>query len=385
MNNQYRVLHIFSGFGGGISSLILNLIENKSEDFLFDTLAFSYKGGEDFVEKLKKSGSQCYTMPRPRMDGYINFVKYVSDIFSKNKYDAIHCHISGFRTIPFKKIAKANGINIFIIHAHSARYDSKIDRILHVINKQINYNVATDYFTCSDLASKYIFGKNYLKKREALLMPNGIKKEMFATRLSSEETKNYKQTINISKNQKIIAHIGRFSKPKNHEFLLKIMQKVKEQHKDFILLFVGDGERFDYIKGLASNMHITDCVVFCGRRSDIPHIMQFADCIVLPSEYEGLPTVAVESQAAGTPIVLSDKITRQCDMGLDLVRFVPINSVDDWVRAIEEAMKTPLETSLLNAQDNIKKIEKNGFTSDAVGKFYCDTLKKIVKRMRDYS
>ena len=169
MNNQYRVLHIFSGFGGGISSLILNLIENKSEDFLFDTLAFSYKGGEDFVEKLKKSGSQCYTMPRPRMDGYINFVKYVSDIFSKNKYDAIHCHI-----------------------------DSKIDRILHVINKQINYNVATDYFTCSDLASKYIFGKNYLKKREALLMPNGIKKEMFATRLSSEETKNYKQTFNIS-------------------------------------------------------------------------------------------------------------------------------------------------------------------------------------------
>ena len=95
--------------------------------------------------------------------------------------------------------------------------------------------------------------------------------------------------------------------------------------------------------------------------------------------------MAVESQAAGTPIVLSDKITRQCDMGLDLVRFVPINSVDDWVRAIEEAMKTPLETSLLNAQDNIKKIEKNGFTSDAVGKFYCDTLKKIVKRMRDYS
>ena len=165
MNNQYRVLHIFSGFGGGISSLILNLIENKSEDFLFDTLAFSYKGGEDFVEKLKKSGSQCYTMPRPRMDGYINFVKYVSDIFSKNKYDAIHCHISGFRTIPFKKIAKANGINIFIIHAHSARYDSKIDRILHVINKQINYNVATDYFTCSDLASKYIFGKNYLKSK----------------------------------------------------------------------------------------------------------------------------------------------------------------------------------------------------------------------------
>lgn len=173
------MLHIFSGFGGGISSLILNLTTNKSDDMVFDTLAFSYKGGEAFVEKMENLGAHCYLMPRPRAEGFGLFSKTVASVFSENKYDAVHCHISGFRALPFKRAAKANGIKPFIIHAHSGRYDSRSDRLLHSVNKRINYKVATDYFTCSDIAARYIFGEKYLKKRNALLIPNGIDKTKF--------------------------------------------------------------------------------------------------------------------------------------------------------------------------------------------------------------
>ena len=72
-NYNYRVLHIFSSYGGGISSLILNLIENKSKDFKFDLMAFSYQNGDVFLERVRRMGADIYQMPRPRIDGYKKF------------------------------------------------------------------------------------------------------------------------------------------------------------------------------------------------------------------------------------------------------------------------------------------------------------------------
>ena len=39
--------------------------------------------------------------------------------------------------------------------------------------------------------------------------------------------------------------------------------------------------------------------------------MQGMDFFVLPSYFEGLPTVAVEAQASGLPCLMSDTITRE--------------------------------------------------------------------------
>lgn len=161
-----------------------------------------------------------------------------------------------------------------------------------------------------------------------------------------------------------------------------MMQEFKAQKKDCILLLVGDGERFDFIKNTAAEMGVEDSVVFCGRRSDVCEMMQIADCVVLPSEYEGLPTVAVEAQAAGVPILLSDKITRQCDMGFGLAEFLPIKDAGDWVRAVEETINRFRATSQ-DVQENMRRIELKGFTADASGKYYCVSLRKIIERTRD--
>ncbi len=63
---NFKILHIFSGYGGGISSLLMNLIENKTNDFSFDVLAFSYSGGESFINLVRKQGGKIFEMPRPR-------------------------------------------------------------------------------------------------------------------------------------------------------------------------------------------------------------------------------------------------------------------------------------------------------------------------------
>ena len=187
--DNFRVLHIFSGYGGGISSLILNLIENKTDNFAFDIMAFSFANGELFIQRLEKMGTHCLTMPRPRIDGYSKFKNYVNDVMKKGQYDAVHCHIAGWSAFPFYKLARKNGVKSFIIHAHTTTYDRRLDRIklLNLIDKYLNYKMATEYMTCSDMAADYIFGANYLQKKKCTLIPNGIKEELFDIQLSERE------------------------------------------------------------------------------------------------------------------------------------------------------------------------------------------------------
>lgn len=373
MNNNYRVLHIFSGFGGGISSLILNLIENKTEDFLFDTLAFSYRGGETFIERVEAMGGHCFTMPRPRLEGYRKIKQYLDELLNMNHYDAIHCHISGWMALPFEHAAKKHGIKIVILHAHTTKYDSKLDRLywIHKYDQMVNYKNATDYMTCSDMAADYIYGRKYLDKRKALLIPNGVKKELFSQKITIAEIESYNKEFNVPDDSKVILHVGRFDEQKNHTFLLDIVSESAKDDMNYIFLLVGDGELQKRIKEKADELNISQRIRFLNRRADVSKLMQYANAMILPSLYEGLPTVAVECQASGTPILIADTITKQCDMKMGLVRFLPISDAYLWKSELSDIVLTRNDL-----QYSIDKVEENGFTAMAAGKMYCDYLKK---------
>jgi len=101
--------------------------------------------------------------------------------------------------------------------------------------------------------------------------------------------------------------------------------------------------------------------------------MQFFDLMLLPSPREGLPTVAVECQAAGTPMFLSNTITNQCDMNLGLLRFMPLE-LSVWVDAIMNKVPPKQERAKCLAQ-----IEMNGFTAKEAGKTYANYIYQILE------
>lgn len=375
--HRYRVLHIFSGYGGGISSLILNLIENMEDDFESDVMSFSFKNGEEFIEKLGKSGSNIFEMPRPRVDGYSTFKSYIVRVMADNHYDAVHCHIAGWSMLPFYRAAKRAGIKNFFLHAHTTTYDRKIDRLFPVseLNRYVNYKCASVFFTCSDLAADYIYGK-YQQYRPTYLIPNGIEKDKFIEEITKQRRDQYKKEFGIEQNETILLHVGRFTNAKNHDFILRFISELKNRGNRIKLLFVGDGELLDDVKRRTIGRDLQDDVLFLGRRLDISNIIQLCDIMILPSLYEGLPTVAVECQATGTPMLLANHITRQCDMGIGLLEFLPIDTIDPWIKAFDKR-KGKIDHNLA-----LVAVEKNGFTSKVVGQKYCERLRELIDRMR---
>jgi glycosyltransferase involved in cell wall biosynthesis len=100
--------------------------------------------------------------------------------------------------------------------------------------------------------------------------------------------------------------VGGLLKGKRVDMLLSIFQKVARTAPEAKLTIVGAGPREESLKKQAAEMRLEDSIIFLGRRRDIPELLKEATVFVTCSQFEGLPTVLLEAQACGTPVVASD-------------------------------------------------------------------------------
>ena len=116
-------------------------------------------------------------------------------------------------------------------------------------------------------------------------------------------------------------------------------------------------------------------IVFAGSVSNVSDYLQAMDAFILPSLYEGLPVSAIEAQAAGLPIVVSETVTKEIDVTGN-VCFLPIKDIDAWVDELYR--RTFSRTANRNNTDTISKIKKSGFSieqaANELRQIYCKTI-----------
>ena len=100
--------------------------------------------------------------------------------------------------------------------------------------------------------------------------------------------------------------VGRLRPEKAHEVLLEaIAQLAVQQGRDIRLCVVGDGPRSAELQLLAGTLGIAGRVTWAGERRDAATLARAFDVGVVCSHWEGLPLAALESMAAGVPLVAS--------------------------------------------------------------------------------
>ncbi|MCS6958592.1 MAG: glycosyltransferase family 4 protein [Pseudanabaenaceae cyanobacterium SKYGB_i_bin29] len=110
---------------------------------------------------------------------------------------------------------------------------------------------------------------------------------------------------------KIIYYNGRLSHEKGIFVLLNAMPRVLQGMAGKVrCLIVGAGHPGHelFLKRQAEQLGIKDKVIFTGFMADedLPKLRSVADCAVFPSLYEPFGIVALESFAAGVPVVVSN-------------------------------------------------------------------------------
>ena len=101
--------------------------------------------------------------------------------------------------------------------------------------------------------------------------------------------------------------VARLHARKGIDHLLRAFARVRERHPA-TLEIVGDGPERPALEALAAGLHLDGTVGFLGMRDHaaVAELMRGADLLVLPSLAENLPTVVLEAQACGLPVVATD-------------------------------------------------------------------------------
>lgn len=104
----------------------------------------------------------------------------------------------------------------------------------------------------------------------------------------------------------VVSIVGRLVPPKAHERFIAAAALIAERVPECRFLVVGDGPRRAELERLARSRGLADRLTFTGARVDAIDLIARSDVIVFSSSSEGMPVVALESMAAGVPVVSTD-------------------------------------------------------------------------------
>ncbi|WP_100012077.1 glycosyltransferase family 1 protein [Lentibacillus sediminis] len=328
MGSPIRILHVVVNMNrGGAETLIMNLYRNiNREKIQFDFLTCN-EGA--FDEEISRMGGKIHRIPYVTEAGPIGFSREIIQFLNRNPYKIIHSHLDRMSGLVLKSAKKA-GVPVRIAHSHNTGSEGGFvsKTFKWYAGSHIPSN-ATHFYACSLGAASWLF-KHHSKK--AFILKNGIEPDKF--QFSTEVREETRRTLNLGPNQFVLGHIGRFNKQKNHLYLLDVFRNVSKQIPKAVLILVGDGALKGEIKEKIMELNLEEKVKLLGIRDDTHKLLQAFDLFVFPSLHEGLPVSLIEAQGAGLPCLISNRITKEVDMGLGLVEQLSLGRINSWVERI---------------------------------------------------
>ncbi len=115
-----------------------------------------------------------------------------------------------------------------------------------------------------------------------------------------------RQELQLSEMTLVLGTIGALVTKKGVDTLLHALSIIVRDMEDIKLLIVGDGPERTWLERLAVELNVSEHVIFLGVQTHVEQIIPAFDLYVSGSLVEGLPTVLLESIAAGIPVIATD-------------------------------------------------------------------------------
>lgn len=351
-----RILHIIPSTAlGGTSSFIMNVYRNINRNKIqFDFIAFN-RG--ELHDEIINMGGRIFYFDLIKKQGLISYIKKLKKIIiNEGPFYAVHAHQSyksGFSLIA----AKSVGIEKRIAHTHAISPENKWHKLFLPFFKQITVKYSTKLLACSQIAGESIYGKN-----DFLVVPNNIDMERFLN-TSKIDGLEIRTKLNISKDTLLIGHVGRFSEVKNHRFIIKIAEELKNEINDFKILLVGDGPLKNEINEEIISKKLNHHFIILSPQKEINKIMKSFDIFLFPSLFESFSIVLLEAQASGIVSVVSNTIPKYVDLNLDTIKYKDLNELpSQWACAITKFREQPN----IKKEDIKNKIVEKGFNNESI-------------------
>lgn len=373
MGGQVKVLQVINGQSGTLGGIETFLIERYKRmdrakirmDFAFtkDNTMKLVMNDEAFADS-EFVETHAFEKSTP-LKRYRAFYRELCRLIKKNDYDIVHVN-SGAPSIEMIALLAAGrcGVQTKIAHSHISQAvgngkpqkTTGIKKVFEDLLKRGICRKADMLFACSHAAGETLFGHEMLLSPKYCLLKNGIDCDKF--RFCAAERKSCREENGV-KDLLVVGAIGRLCYQKNPHFILEAFAALHKREKQSVLWFVGNGDMFSETETNIRELGLTDCVTLWGERRDVPTLMQAMDVILLPSHYEGLSIVSVETQMAGLPVYASDNISEEHKI-TELLHFLPLSAgPEHWAeRILKDRERAP------DRKDMTEEIRAAGYDID---------------------
>ena len=333
MDRPIRILQITGGMDmGGIENFIMNIYRNIDRKKVQFDFLIHQEEKQVFEDEILSLGGKIYRIPSFGKLGHFNYLKTLNSFFKEHlEYKIVHSHYNTVSGIILRE-AKRCGIKKRIAHSHTSYPKYRfIEKIYKSYSKFLINPNSTKKFACSKKAGEWLYGVG----SDFKVINNGINPKEYKFNQNLRE--KVRRELKIRAEDIIVGHVGRFSREKNHSFLIKIFNELLRKNENYVLVLVGIGNTLDPIKKEVEELNIDKNVRFLGVRKDVNRLLQAFDLFMLPSIFEGLPVTLVEAQGAGLKCFISDIVTKEIDLECGLIEFISLErSPKEWAEIIDK-------------------------------------------------
>ena len=328
---------------GGLENRLMDILRNIDRKRVqIDIFTYRLEPGV-YDEEAIALGSKIYYNKALTIKNMVQYVSYFRDFLLQHpEYQIVHAHQDAWCSV-FCKGAFLARVPVRIAHSRTAISTVSFRNICKNIIKLPTKKYATHCFAVSKKAGVWLFGKKACEEGTVEVWENAIDCARYS--YSEEVRQQVRRELGIAPDTLVLLHVGNFTLPKNHPFLLDVFCAYRKSDPKAILLLAGGDtpveQNMDHMKQLAKQKGIYESVRFLGKRGDVSRLLQAGDIFVFPSLFEGFPGAVLEAQAAGLPCVISDRITEEVAL-LNTTRMLPLKrSIQQWVDTIREFQNIP--------------------------------------------
>lgn len=287
----------------GLETVLMNYYRNMDRSLIqFDFLTHRKEKGA-YDSEIESMGGKIYHAPRLYPQNYVEYFKYMRKFFGEHpEYKVIHSHIDAMSFFPLLA-AQKNGVPERVSHSHSSKLDRDLKLPIKYFALKVITKVANNYFACGNLAGRFMY-----QDKKFIVLNNAIDLEKF--KYDENIRCRIRQELQIEE-KFVVGHVGRYCYIKNQEFLIDVFVEILKTKPESVLLLIGKGEDEQKLLDKVKSLNLEEKVFLLKDRDDVDKLYQAMDVFVMPSLFEGLPVVAVESQANGLPCILSDKVSAE--------------------------------------------------------------------------
>jgi glycosyltransferase involved in cell wall biosynthesis len=285
---------------GGIERIILNLVRSGSA-LGHEASVICLERPGDLAPAVERAGARVVCMHkapgrRPQLVGKIQ------EVLRELQPHVVHTHQIG--ALLYSGPAARNELVPVVVHTEHTN-QVKIQRTL---NKRARARLlwwlagryADRFFCVSDDIAAEVQVLGALAGRKVFVVANGIDTRAFHTRDGAELLRN---SLGIPVTAPVIGTVGRLSKVKCQDLLLRAFRQIGSERPEARLLLVGDGPERGPLEALARDLGLAGRVAFAGYQPQPEQYLRVMDVFALTSRAEGMPLAILEAWASALPVV----------------------------------------------------------------------------------